>query len=99
MKNFKVQLHGKNFLLNLDGEIKKYGFYTTIFVKAENPQKAEKMAVILTHQNPNLRETVLNESADRPKINSEKIKEVNFLNFFANKSTKNFRFYPEDEEQ
>jgi hypothetical protein len=99
MKNFKVQLHGENFLLNLDGEIKKYGFYTTIFVKAENPQKAEKMAVILTHQNPNLRETVLNESADRPKINSEEIKEVNFLNFFANKSTKNFRFYPEDDEQ
>jgi hypothetical protein len=98
MKNFKVQLHGKNFLLNLDGEIKKYGFYTTIFVKAENPQKAEKMAVILTHQNPNLRETVLNENADRPKINLEEIKEVNFLNFFAKKSTTDFRFYLEDEE-
>lgn len=98
MKNFKVQLHGKNFLLNLDGELKKHGFFPTIFVKAENPQKAEKMAIILTHQNPNLRETVLNESADRPKINSEEIKESGFLNFFANKSTKDFRFYPEDEE-
>ena len=98
MKNFKVQLHGKNFLLNLDGEFKKYGFYTTIFVKAENPQKAEKMAVILTHQSPNLRGTVLNESADRPKINLKEIKEVGFLNFFAKKSTTDFTFYPEDEE-
>jgi len=98
MKNFKVQLHGKNFLLNLDGEFKKYGFYTTIFVKAENSQKAEKMAIILTHQNPNLRQTVLNESTDRPIINSEEIKEVGFLNFFAKKSTIDFRFYPEDEE-
>jgi len=56
------------------------------------------MAIILTHQNPNLRETVLNESADRPKINLKEIKEVGFLNFFAKKSTTDFRFYPEDEE-
>jgi hypothetical protein len=56
------------------------------------------MAIILTHQNPNLRQTVLNESTDRPIINSEEIKEVGFLNFFAKKSTIDFRFYPEDEE-
>jgi len=58
MKRFKVKLHGKNFLLNLDGEPKKFGFYATRFVKAEDPQEAEKIAVILTHQNPNLRKTV-----------------------------------------
>ena len=56
------------------------------------------MAIILAHQNPNLRETVLNESADRPKINSEEIKEANFINFFGKKSTTDFRFYLEDEE-
>ena len=64
MKRFKVKLHGKNFLLNLDGEPKKFVFYTTRFVKAETPQEAEKIAIILTHQNPNLRDTVLNENAD-----------------------------------
>jgi hypothetical protein len=98
MKRFKVKLHGENFLLNLDGELKKYGFYATKFVKAENPQEAGKIAVILIRQNPNLRDTVLNEKTDRPTINMEEIKEVNFLKFFAEKSKTGFTFYPEDEE-
>ena len=98
MKRFKVKLHGENFLLNLDGELKKFGFYATKFVKAENPRKAEKIAVILSYQNPNLRDAVLNANADRPTINLEEIKEVNFLKFFAKKSTTDFTFYPEDEE-
>ncbi len=98
MKRFKVKLHGENFLFNLDGELKKFGFYATKFVKAENPQEAEKNAIILIYQNPNLRDTVLNENADRPTINLEEIKEVNFLKFFAKKSTTDFTFYPEDEE-
>jgi len=98
MKRFKVKLHGENFLLNLVGELKKYGFYATRFVKAENPQEAEKIAIILTHQNPNLRNSVLNENSDRPEINLEEIKEVRFLKFFTKKSTTDFTFYPEDEE-
>ena len=98
MKRYKVKLHGENFLLNLDGEPKKFGFYDTKFVKAENPQEAEKIAIILIHQNPNIRDTVLNEKTDRPTINLEEIKKVNFLKFFSKKSTTGFTFYPEDEE-
>jgi hypothetical protein len=98
MKRFKVKLHGENLLLNLDGEFKKFGFYATSFIKAENPQEAKKIATILIHQNPNLRDTVLNENADRPRINIEEIEEVNFLKFFNQKSTTSFTFYPEDEE-
>ncbi len=98
IKRFKVQLHGKNFLLNLDGELKKYGFHATKFVKAESPQEAEKIAVILMHQNPYFRKTVLNGRVDPPKIGLEAIKEVSFLQFFAKKSTTGFTFYPEDEE-
>ena len=97
MKNFKVKLHGENFLFNLDGELKKYGFYATKFVEAENSQEAEKIAIILIRQNPNLRNTILNENADRPKINLEEVKEINFLKFFAKKSTTGFTFYLEDE--
>ena len=98
MKTFEVKLHGKNFLLNFDGEPKNFGFYATKFVKAESPQEAEKIAIILIHQNPNLRDTILNNNTDRPTINMEEIKEVNFLKFFAKKSTTDFTFYPEDEE-
>ncbi|MEJ2656546.1 MAG: hypothetical protein P8012_05045 [Desulfobacterales bacterium] len=98
MKRFKVKLHGKNFLLNLDGEFKKFGFYATKFIKAEKPREAEKVATILIRQNPNLRDSVLNENTDRPTIDVEEIKEVNILKFFAEKSTESFTFYPEDEE-
>ena len=98
MRSFKVKLHGENFLLNFDGELKKFGFYATTFVKAKNPQEAEKKAIILLHQNRNLRDNVFNENADRPTINLEEIKEINFLKFFAKKSTTSFTFYPEDEE-
>ena len=98
MKKFKVKLHGKNFFLNLDGEPKKLGFYATKFVKAENPEQAEKIAVILTHHNPNLRKTLLNQNDDRPKIDVEEIKEIGFLKFFAKKSTTDFVFYSEYEE-
>ena len=56
MRRFMVKLHGENFLLNLDGELKKFGFYATTFVKAKNPQEAEKIAIIFIHQNRNLRD-------------------------------------------
>jgi len=98
MKRFEIKLHGKNFLFNLDGDLKKFGFFATKFVEAENPQEAEKMAIILIRQNPNLRDAVLNENADRPTIDLEEIKEVNFLKFFSKKSTTGFTFYPEEEE-
>jgi hypothetical protein len=98
MKRFNVKSHGENFLLNLDGEFKKYGFYATSFIRAENPQEAKKIAAILIHQNPNLRDTVSNANADRPRINIEEIEEVNFLKSFAQKSTTQFTFYLEDEE-
>jgi len=97
MKRFKVQLHGENFLLNIDGELKKYGFYATKFVEAENPQAAEKIAVILIHQTQTLRKAVLNESTDQPKINLKEIEEVGFFKFFANKTKTELSFYPEDE--
>jgi len=96
MKRFKVKLHGENILLNIDGEFKKFGFYATNFIKAQNPQEAKKIAAILIYRHPNLRDTVLNEITDRPTINIEEIEEVNPLKFFANKSKTRFTFYPED---
>jgi hypothetical protein len=98
MKRFKVKLHGENILLNIDGEFRKFGFYATNFIKAQNPQEAKKIAAILIYRHPNLKDTVLNESTDRPTINIEEIEEVNPLKFFANKSTTRFTFYPEDAE-
>ena len=98
MKRFEVKLHGENILLNIDGEFKKFGFYATNFIKAGNPQEAKKIAAILIRRHPNLKDTVLNESTDRPTINIDEIKEVNALKFFTKKSTTSVTFYPEDAE-
>jgi hypothetical protein len=98
MKRFKVKLHGENILLNIDGELKKFGFYATNFIKAKSVQDAEKIASILIRRHPNLKDTVLNESTDRPIINIEEITEVNALKFYAKKSKTSFTFYPEDGE-
>jgi len=98
MKKFEVKLHGTNFLFNLDGDLKKFGFYATKFVKAENPRKAEKIAVILSYQNPYLRDTLLNVDVFHPTINLEEIKEVNSLKFYVKKSAAGFTFYPVDED-
>jgi hypothetical protein len=98
MKKFEVKLHGTSFLFNFDGELKKFGFHTTKFVEAEDSRKAEKIAIILSYQNPYLRNTVLNVDVFRPTINLEEIKEVNFLNFFDKKSAADLTLYPVDED-
>jgi len=98
MKRFKVKLHGENFLLDFGGEPKKFGFYATTFIKAKNPQDAEKIAIILIRQDLNLRNIVINGSADRPTIRMEELKKVNLPIFFSKKLTRRITFYCEDEE-
>lgn len=97
MKKFRVQLHGKNFLFNLDGEPKKFGFHATRFVKAENPKEAGKIAIVLIHQSPQFSNALSHESAGHPEIDVEEAREVGFLKFLIKKSTRGFTFYPEED--
>jgi len=41
MIKYQVMLEGKNFLLNMEGSIKKYGFYTTRYLEANDPEDAK----------------------------------------------------------
>ena len=97
MKHFRVKLNGKNFLLDLNGEPTKFGFHTTRYVKAETREEAGKIAIILTHQNRILKESVMYEGADRPVIDILELKEINALRFAFKKSDTELAFYPEDE--
>jgi hypothetical protein len=45
VKKFQVRLHGRNFLLDLDGNASSHGFFTTRWVEAENAEAAELAAV------------------------------------------------------
>lgn len=98
MKRYKVQLKGENFLLDFTGEPRKFGFSATRYLRAGNPQDAEKMATIMIRQTPELRDTVLTEKTDRPRIVLESIREVNPLLFLFKKSSSQLAFHPEDEE-
>lgn len=98
MKRYKIQLKGENFLLNFTGEPRKFSFHATKFLKAKSPEDAEKMAIIMIRQTPDLRNTVLTEQTDRPRIVLDSIREVNPLLFLFKKSSTQLTFHAEDED-
>ena len=73
MNHYRVFLKGQNFLLNVDGTPKRLGFFTTRFVQANNRDGAELLAVDLIRSDTWLRNSVLNERSDPPKIFAEEI--------------------------
>lgn len=97
MKNFQVLLKGENFLLNLDGELRCFGFHTTRWVKAQDEQEAQKIAVILVRQNPHLQTIQTNESSSPSRIVIEKVREISSLRYFLKKSKETFTFFSEEE--
>ena len=73
MNKYKVLLNGRNFWTNMDGQLKLMGFYTTRFVEAETPEKAEELAVQLVREDAKLRDAVINDKSDPPMIYVEEI--------------------------
>lgn len=98
MKRYKIQLKGENFLLNFTGEPRKFGFHATKYLRAKNPEDAEKMAIIMIRQTPDLRDAVITEQPDRPRIILESLREINPLHFLFKKSSTLLTFHAEDEE-
>lgn len=95
--NFEVKLRGENFMANVDGELRKFGFRARRFVKARDSLEAEKMAMIRIHQNPMIKEAVVNEGADRPRIRVEAVRPVNALHYLLKKTENDFEFYEEED--
>jgi len=73
MNHYRVLLKGQNFLLKVDGEPKRLGFFTTRFVQTNNRDGAELLAVDLIRSDSWLRDSVLNERSDPPMIFAEEI--------------------------
>jgi hypothetical protein len=76
MKQYKVFIHGTNFLVKFSGQPKKVGFYTTRFVRAANAEAAVDIAVQMLRDQESLRESVLNKPSDRPQLHVEKMFEA-----------------------
>ena len=96
MKKYKILIEGRNFLINLDGQEKKVGFYTTRFIEAGEDKTAKQLVIDSTYHDLNLKREILNKNIDPPLINVESIEEVKDID--ASLST-GFSFFLEEDNQ
>lgn len=97
MPRFRVKLSGSNFLLNLDGEHAKFGFRTIRIVSADSVAEAEKMALILIHQDLNQSRQIIKNIPDAHKVVVESVEKAGWFCFSKRSSQQGFDFYHEDE--
>jgi hypothetical protein len=74
MNRYRVRLNGKNFLLNLQDNPQKFGFYTTRDVEAESFEEAETKAVGNIREDETLKNNILNDDSDSTVIYVAEIK-------------------------
>ena len=79
MPLYRVHLHGKNLLIEMDGVIKKHGFYTHRDVTAEDAEDAESVAVQMLREHQSLGQWVKNPVNDPPIVDMEDLAEIEEL--------------------
>jgi hypothetical protein len=95
MKKYKVLVRGENFLINLEGQDQKFGFYTTAFVEGEDKEQAEQRAMALLRNDKEFRRSVLNERSDAPMMFVDEIDELQSFEGLKLPRT-GFSFFPEE---
>jgi len=98
MRRYRIVLRGQNFSIDHGSGVEKFGFYTTRWVKADDPKKAEIFAVELVKNDPALNESIQNEKHDPPVIFLENLNEVGWFEFFRRNPGDGYTFYPDKEE-
>lgn len=76
MATYQVQVHGSNFLVDVDGRVAKRGFLTFRVVEAPDPVQAESIAIASVRTTQSLRDLVRNEPGDPPVMNVEQMVEL-----------------------
>jgi hypothetical protein len=95
MKKYKVLVEGVNFLIEMDSEIRKYGFFTTRFVEAWDQDEAE--ARVIEMLRVELKTLVQNAKSDSPMIFVEEMEELETFGEFRVPGT-GFAWYPDERE-
>ncbi|MDQ3041452.1 MAG: hypothetical protein M3R11_03620 [Acidobacteriota bacterium] len=96
MNRYRVRLNGRNFLLNLEGDAQKFGFYTTRDIEAESFEDAELKVVKNIQEDETLKNNVLNGKNDSPMIYVNEMKVLDAVEEKLNNS--GFTFYREENE-
>lgn len=89
-------LEGRNFLLDIEGSVRKYGFFTTRYVEAENPEQAEMKAVQLIREDQSLKTAAKNEGS-KPMIYLDSITELESFEGVRLPGT-GYALFPDDSE-
>jgi hypothetical protein len=76
MPKYRATINGRNFLLEVDGKVGRFGFFQTVFVDATDPTQAEFDAVRIIKTNAELQSSVKNRQADPPSLHLEHLVEV-----------------------
>lgn len=76
MQKYRVMIHGRNMLREIDGVRQRYGFYTNVFVEAFTPADAESRALDVIREDAHLREVVLNPEDDPFTVSADEVHEI-----------------------
>ncbi len=93
MAKYLVRLNGLNFQIEMDGEVRRVGFFTTRFVEASSAEAAEMKAVEMVRHDETLRAGVRNGRGDTPLIHLDEVAEVD--HFPADYPNTGYSFYVE----
>jgi hypothetical protein len=95
MPEYRVDINGRNILIEFDGRAGKHGFFTTRFVEAGSPAKAGDAAVQTVRENRRLRDVVRNTPDDPPVMEVVRVVELDSFDGVENPEP-GFVWYPED---
>lgn len=96
MKNFRALINGQNLSIELDGKVRKVGFYTTRRVEADTREEAQASSIDLMRTDARLLTLLRNALDDPPVFLIDEISEL--IDDFDQVSDTGFSFYREDEE-
>jgi hypothetical protein len=68
MPKYRAMIEGRNFLLNLEGRTRRFGFYQTVFVESAGPDEAEADAIAHVRADTELQQMARNERSDPPML-------------------------------
>ncbi len=77
MRKFELCIRGQNFYIKRDGKVKKTGFYAARSVEANDMSAATEIA--MDSFRADLKDIVVNDQADPPKLNVEEVCEVYYF--------------------
>jgi hypothetical protein len=97
MPLFKIRLAGDNFLIRLEGDPGKFGFFTTRFVDAADEAAAATRGLSAVWDEVLGKVELLNAAGDDPRIGVERVERIEPYNRPENDP--GFAWFPEDETQ